>query len=131
MNLNEYQNEVMRTAAMGYDRKIRLAVLALGAAGEAGETADIIKKVLGHGHDLDVPGKDGKTPREKLKLELGDQLWYVAALANALGFELEDVGMSNVMKLRARYPDGFSVEASKVKADEAAHNADPRASLNP
>lgn len=109
MNLNEYQNEVMRTAATDKDPTLQLAVLALGVAGEAGEVADLIKKHVGHSHELD---------RFKLAKELGDVLWYVAALAQAAGFTLDDVAKGNVMKLRARYPNGFTVEASKVKADE-------------
>ena len=98
MNANEYQDEVMRTAG-----DASLAVLALGVAGEAGEVADIVKKHLGHGHDLD---------RDKLADELGDVLWYIAAMGNSLDIELGDIMKRNVEKLRLRYPDGFSIERS-------------------
>lgn len=82
----------------------------LGLTGEAGEVVDLLKKGFGHGHGVD---------REKLKKELGDVLWYLANLADAFGLTLSEVALVNVLKLRARYPTGFSVEASKAKADES------------
>ena len=84
------------------------SVAGLGIASEAGEVADLLKKHLGHGHELD---------REKLKKELGDVLWYVARIAQHFGMGLEDVARANVAKLRQRYPSGFSTEASKRRAD--------------
>lgn len=65
---------------------------------------DLIKKHIGHGHPLD---------RERLLRELGDVLWYVSAIAGALGFTLEEVARANVAKLRARYPDGFDPARSQ------------------
>ena len=84
------------------------SVSGLGIAGEAGEVADLLKKHLGHGHELD---------REKLKKELGDVLWYVTRIAQHFGMGLEDVARANVAKLRQRYPSGFSTEASKSRVD--------------
>ena len=104
MDFDSYQNAALRTAG-----DISLPVLGLGVAGEAGEVADLIKKHIGHGHDLD---------RSKVGKELGDVLWYVTVLAERVGLSLESVAAQNIAKLRARYPDGFSVEASKAKADE-------------
>lgn len=97
--LDHYQQLACRT--MG---DASLAVLALGVAGEAGEVADIVKKVVGHGHELD---------RDKLRKELGDVLWYVATLSRALELDLSDVAGANIEKLLARYPDGFSAERSR------------------
>lgn len=103
-----YQAEARRTAGkLGEDPK-SIAVLALGVAGEAGEVADLIKKHVGHGHVLD---------REKLVKELGDVLWYVAMLADVIGFKLSNIARMNVEKLRARYPDGFDPERSKNRGD--------------
>lgn len=105
MQMNDYQYFVR--GLMGSDENER-ASYALGLAGEAGEVCDLLKKHWGHGHDLD---------REKLKKELGDVLWYVAALAAQFGLTLEEVAASNVCKLRARYPQGFSPEASRARID--------------
>jgi NTP pyrophosphatase (non-canonical NTP hydrolase) len=75
----------------------------MGLAGEAGEVVDYLKKVYFHGHEID---------KEKLKLELGDVLWYVSNLALLHEISLNDVGRSNIQKLEKRYPEGFSVEKS-------------------
>lgn len=90
------------------DDEIMLAWNALGLAGEAGEVADLIKKGVFHQHGLD---------HEKLKKELGDVLWYVAALCTRLGFTMSEVMQANVDKLMTRYPAGYSAEASQ-KRDE-------------
>lgn len=107
--MNEYQAAALRTAAReGADPTIDILVRTLGLAGEAGEVADLIKKGIGHGHGVD--------PAKVLK-ELGDVLWYVATLADAYGHSLESVAAANIEKLRARYPAGFSTEASKSRVD--------------
>lgn len=101
--LDEYQSLALRTA-MGLDNQQgMIEYSALGLTGEAGEAAEIVKKVYYHGHPLD---------RDALKNELGDVLWYAAVMAHALGFSLSEVAEANVDKLRKRYPDGFSTERS-------------------
>jgi NTP pyrophosphatase (non-canonical NTP hydrolase) len=81
----------------------------LGLSGEVGEIADHFKKHLYMGHDLD---------RAKVILELGDVLWYLSLLARAMHSSLADVATTNLHKLRARYPDGFTTKASLARADE-------------
>jgi len=108
LTLDGYQTETQRTAAMTISNRERLAVFGLGLGGESGEVQDLIKKHLGHGHALD---------RENVKKELGDVLWYVAAIAGALGLKLSDVAGANIEKLRKRYPDGFDPERSKKRED--------------
>ena len=76
-----------------------LAMCALGLTGEAGEVAEIIKKALFHGHPIDV---------NELKKELGDVLWYTAALCTKFGIEMNDVMDLNIEKLNKRYPEGFN-----------------------
>lgn len=93
-NLNDYQSATSSTK--GDDS---LTTLALGLCGESGEVADIIKKVVGHGHTMDM---------KKLIAELGDCLWYIARLADANGVSLSEVAESNIEKLRKRYPNGFN-----------------------
>lgn len=92
---------------MPEDVRERLLISGLGLSGEAGEVADYLKKVLGHGHGYD---------REKHAKELGDVLWYVADQASAAGLSLQDIADRNVGKLAARYPDGFSLEKSVNRA---------------
>jgi len=113
VNADEYQRLAGRTLIDGPDAEYTpletmLVWNALGLTGEAGEVADLIKKGVFHRHGVD---------HDKLVKELGDVLWYVAALCSKLGVSLSDVMQANVDKLRARYPDGYSSEASKHRGE--------------
>ena len=79
---------------------------ALGLAGESGEIADHVKKVMFHGHPLDDPTRD------KIAKEIGDILWYCAMGAQGIGLGLGDIARMNVEKLKKRYPEGFSTDNS-------------------
>ena len=110
MTLTDYQRLAMRTHPnLGASPRDDLALGALGLAGEAGEVVELVKKHLYHGADLDL---------DKLTKELGDALWYVAALAAGAGIDLGTVAEVNIAKLRMRYPEGFSAEASEARMDE-------------
>jgi NTP pyrophosphatase (non-canonical NTP hydrolase) len=108
IEMNEYQRAAAGSARHDLSVTDELATWGLGIAGEAGEVADLIKKRIGHGHPLD---------KERLKKELGDVLWYVSALATWAGMTLEDVAQANLDKLRARYPEGFSIERSLNRSE--------------
>lgn len=71
-----------------------------GMSGEVGEFNDMIKKWVFHESDLDV---------EHLKKELGDILWYIAGVCNALNWNLTEIMEMNINKLKERYPENFSV----------------------
>lgn len=101
--LDEYQWAALRTAGQHPTTESALTCWALGVAGEGGEFADSVKKAIFHGHGID---------RAKLAKELGDELWYVAVAAHALGYTLSEIAQMNIDKLRARYPEGFSEERS-------------------
>jgi NTP pyrophosphatase (non-canonical NTP hydrolase) len=103
INMNQYQVLAARTSGAGKEGERRQIVAALGLAGEAGEFANKIKKMVAHGHAI--------TPDE-LAEELGDVLWYLAEAATACGLTLNDIAQMNVDKLTARYPEGFSEERS-------------------
>jgi len=109
MKMDEYQSLAARTATASGAVEFDTVILALGVAGEAGEVADIVKKAYGHGHGLDV---------NDLAAELGDVLWYVATLAGLHDVSLSDIAEKNIEKLRRRYPDGFSRDASVNRADD-------------
>lgn len=107
MTINEYQRLAQRTASTGApSSKIENGIL--GLCGETGEIADVYKKYLYQGHELD---------REHMAEELGDVCWYAAELATGLGVTLEDVMAQNIEKLRKRYPDGFDAERSMHRED--------------
>ena len=70
----------------------------LGLVGEAGETADKIKKIL-RDKDGVVSGED----RDLVVKELGDTLWYIASIARYMDVSLSKVASSNIDKLESRY----------------------------
>lgn len=108
-SLDGYQETINNRASWdGRSRSDALATCGLGVAGGAGEVADLLKKHLFHGHDLDL---------EKLKLELGDVLWYVAACARLVGLNLSEVAEANIAKLAKRYANGFTKEESINRKD--------------
>lgn len=109
MNEQQYREAIKRTmnTELGFDE--RLAMLALGLAGECGEIVDSIKKVVYHGHELDY---------NDLVKEFGDIEWYLQHLKMLFHIDNDIVRQRNVDKLLKRYPDGFSEQASIERADQ-------------
>lgn len=93
MNINTYQESASKTAIY----KDKIIYPTLGLAGEAGEISNKVKKIL-----RDNSGNLAEDVRQNLISELGDVLWYVAALATDLGVELSEVANKNVEKLHSR-----------------------------
>lgn len=112
MNATDYQQQAARTLNMAdialSQREKLIIVATMGLTGESGEVAELVKKGIFHQHGLD---------REKLFKELGDVLWYVAALCTAMNFDLGDVAAANIEKLKVRYPDGFKPSDSVARVD--------------
>lgn len=108
MDFNEYQTLTNRTA-QAFLKETRIDNYVYGINGEVGELTDYLKKVKFHGH---------KMSQEHITKELGDILWYVARLAADLGIRLDDVAITNIEKLKKRYPQGFSVERSVNRNDK-------------
>jgi NTP pyrophosphatase (non-canonical NTP hydrolase) len=75
----------------------RLYENTLGLVGEAGEVAEKIKKVIRDGTKVD---------KDDLIKELGDVMFYVTALANYLGGDLQSVIDTNRKKLDDRQERG-------------------------
>lgn len=115
---DRYQEAAARTANHDHDKIIKrlqdnpeyieLTNYALGIAGEAGEIADAVKKVVFHGHDLQV---------EEILKECGDELWYIANASRVLKAKLSKIAAMNIDKLKARYPDGFDERKSINRED--------------
>lgn len=103
MRFNKYQELAQKTARKEINLKDRLVVAGLGIAGEAGEVAELIKKHIGQGHDLD---------KKNLIKELGDALWYIAELCEVLDTDIGTVAKLNIDKLEKRYPQGFETNRS-------------------
>ena len=113
MEATQYQELAARTLVDRPDVEISDTAImivweALGLAGEAGEVANDVKKGVFHQHGLDL---------EKLKNEIGDTLWYAAALCTTLGLDLSEIMQANIKKLEMRYPHGYNAEDSKRRVD--------------
>lgn len=95
MTLNEYQLKAIETAI--YPRKYSIIYPALGLCGESGEVSDKVKKVL-----RDNKCNFTEEKKNEIAKELGDVMWYIAALSKDLGFTLEEICKINIDKLHSR-----------------------------
>lgn len=83
---------------------------ASGLASEAGEVNELVKKRFFHNHPWT------EDTQAHLKKELGDVAWYWALTCWTHGLDPADVLATNIAKLKARYPEGFSTERSVNRA---------------
>lgn len=98
MEFDEYQTTAAVSNALAHhdaDSALNAALFGLGS--ETGSLFDIQKKLLTDGLDSDV----GK---ERARQELGDLLWYVARVSNALGFTLDEIATANLDRVRDMWP---------------------------
>ena len=90
----------------------RLMTAAVGLSAEAGEFTEIVKKIAFQGKELT---EDNRTHLIK---ELGDVYWYFTQALLGLDVDLNEVVLTNVMKLTARYPEGaFDVFRSENRVE--------------
>lgn len=95
MEFKTYQ-ELAKTTAI-YPKKYKLVYPALGLAGEAGEVAEKVKKLI-----RDTDGMVTETFKENIAKELGDVLWYISAIASDLELNLDYIATLNYEKLKSR-----------------------------
>ena len=101
MTLNEYQEKT--SATVSYETPCNSAGVpswvytVLGLNGEAGEVAEVCKKLL-----RDKQGVIDEEFLTQLNKELGDVLWYVSETAKKFGFTLEEIAQTNVDKIQGR-----------------------------
>ena len=100
MDFDEYQKATKKYDLFepsGDLKDIGFIEKVLGLVGEAGETADRIKKIL-----RDKNGVISDEDRSLVVKELGDTLWYLAAISRYLGVSLSEVANGNIKKLESR-----------------------------
>jgi len=102
MDFKEYQRLAMVTKKPWDTKEWELVYSCLGLTGEAGEVTDIIKKHVSGSKPIDGEVVD------KLKYEIGDVMWYIACLCDALGFDMGEIAGLNIEKLRKRHGEKFS-----------------------
>ena len=109
---NEYQQLALRNEPEKIKNEgmvARLTQGVLGLCGESGEVADLFKKYMFQGHELN---------REHMAKELGDVAWYLAVAADAIGCTIEYILELNLEKIGARYPEGFDPDKSIHRAED-------------
>ena len=89
----------------------RLLTAVIGMQSETGEFAEIVKKCIFQGKDLDDASK------YHLMRELGDIIWYWSQGVMSLGYSPSQVIEENIKKLEKRYPNGFEVFRSENRAE--------------
>ena len=92
MDMGYYQQEAVKTAI--YTDPIIYHALGLG--NEAGEVQGKIKKML----------RDGTVNKDAIAAEIGDVLWYIAALCRDLEIDMAEVALKNLSKLKSRQERG-------------------------
>jgi NTP pyrophosphatase (non-canonical NTP hydrolase) len=95
MEFSEYQRKARKTAI--YPKKHRIFYPALGLSAEIGELNNKIKKKMRDNAVLD---------KEDMEGEIGDILWYVAAVSGDLGLSLDKIAQKNLAKLESRMKRG-------------------------
>lgn len=94
LTLSSYQKMAAGTAI--YPEVHAITYPALGLTGEAGEVANKVKKII----------RDGKMDRSALGAEIGDCLWYIAALCRDLNLDMGELAKGNLEKLYSRKQRG-------------------------
>lgn len=92
-SLDKYQQDT-RAFAVYPEIGKNLAYPTLGLAGESGEVAEKVKKLM-----RDQGGVVDDKFKAAIKKELGDVMWYVAAIASELNMSLGEIAKENVEKL--------------------------------
>ena len=100
LSFNEYQEAADDTAIYPSVGNNPIYPI-LGLVGEAGEVAEKMKKVI-----RDKNGDLSYDDEEEVAKELGDVLWYINAVANEIGFDLQDIAQINLDKLSSRKDRG-------------------------
>ncbi len=96
MDFTTYQQHAKKTAIYP-NQGNNLSYPVLGLCGETGEVAEKVKKIF-----RDKGGVLDAQAIAELEKEIGDVLWYLAALSTELGLEFAEVARKNLEKLASR-----------------------------
>ena len=93
MTFDEYSQEAWKTVKYHPGTTKSKLYTALGLCSEAGEAGNLIKKHM-HSNTTDTAA---------LVDELGDVLWYIAAICLEYGLSFNHIAISNLKKLEQRH----------------------------
>lgn len=104
MTLNEYQEKAQSFDLTKEDNFRHQKQALFGLCEEVGELMGKFKRAARGDYGTD--GCAAMNMDNDVMLELGDVLWYVAAVAASARWNLEDIASSNIAKLEARKAKG-------------------------
>lgn len=104
MELSNYQTEALRYAAYP-ERGNNFVFPVLALCEEVGELAGKCKKLM-RDKAVFVPGQVSMEDRVELVKEMGDVLWYLAAVAEELNTNLDEIAQKNLDKIVSRHDRG-------------------------
>lgn len=83
----------------------------IGLSDEVGELNSCVKKHVEYGQPLDTTN---------IQEEVGDCLWRLVQICQAIGYSLEQAMIHNIEKLKVRYPNGYTdYQAAEENRDRA------------
>ena len=98
LSLTDYQRAAVLTSRPTLTEPGGATPAAFGLIQAAGSIARLYKKLLYENIDLDAH-------KQALAVELGDALWYTAAVAKANGLDLDEIAKKNLSITQARFGD--------------------------
>jgi len=122
VEFDRYQQAAIKTLQPPAEGVDPVLVPLLGLAGEAGSVATAYKKLLRDGAAFE----QGK---QQLREELGDVLWYVAALAHRFDLSLDDVAVASIEKIKDRWRTTPAAERSFFDDEFPPHERIPRTTV--
>ena len=104
------------------DPKVAIEIIhsIVGILTESGELAEALEAAI----------TEKKINRTNIIEEMGDLLWYIALLCNAMHTTIEEVGAINIGKLAVRYPEKFDPERAHERDLVAEEKMLKRATLD-
>lgn len=107
MTFDEYQEQARRTQNTDLPLWAMREHALYGLSSEVGEVLGVHQKVH-QGHPMD---------EIKLRLEVGDCLWFLAELCDVYGWSMDEIALMNIQKLSVRYKDKFTAKESMARVD--------------
>lgn len=108
-----YQDFVYTMSSKKPDDMVAWAIL--GLTSEVGEVSAVLEKAWRKQGYLD------EAAIQKLFDELGDVLWYLAAVANSLDFSLDDIMMHNINKVNLRMKENTHMDSTNASDKKEIH----------
>ena len=96
MEFDDYQ-KIAWESAIYPDKGKNIIYPSLGLGGETGEVLEKIKKIMRDGNS-----KITEEKKTDLIKEIGDVLWYLAALSTELKTDLNEIAKINIDKINSR-----------------------------